>query len=396
MIFGVGLLAYFAGKIIVPKLNELSASNQLPALQFPSFGPAPAPTTTTTAPQTTAAPSQQSSPILIPTTSEMTSPDVVNTQFTFNIVGDVDDNALAAATANNLCGGTTPPTLAIIVGDFAYHCDAQKWWTGSMKACNGKSVMGSVGNHDCSGKGYLELFPVNAGKWTTIKKIGNIAFVSLNTGYCSAQCSNPNTEEPTVKQAQDDPNVKFIVVHFHKPIFTANTAPDTPASFHTMLMKYPKVKMVFAGHNHTYKRYTIQGGIQYITVGAGGHDKSSSTPVTKGPSSGTVGVAKCRVAADGSITCQYVANNGEICDQWGLTAEGKHTGSAGVTPSTGPKSAEAAFAQTSFYSHLNPINYPTKEERDNAYLEMMDRRIPQRKFNNTIYHYSTRVMRRRR
>ena len=28
-----------------------------------------------------------------------------------------------------------------------------------MKACNGKNVLGSVGNHDCSGKGFLEIFP---------------------------------------------------------------------------------------------------------------------------------------------------------------------------------------------------------------------------------------------
>ena len=56
-------------------------------------------------------------PILTPTSSEMTSPNVIGTGFTFNVVGDLDDNALAAATATNLCGGN--PTLVLIIGDFA-------------------------------------------------------------------------------------------------------------------------------------------------------------------------------------------------------------------------------------------------------------------------------------
>lgn len=390
-IFGVGILAYFGYKVLLPKLQQGFQMPEFPTIQFPQAQAAPTPTPVAqpaTAPSqsTTRKPSSSSSSSPIVPTSQATSPNVPGTALTFTVVGDIDDNALAAQTAQNLCGGN--PTVVLIIGDFAYHCNAQKWWTGSMKACNGKNVIGSVGNHDCGGKGFLELFPANGGKWTTFKRIGNIGFVGLNTGTCNAVCSNPSDEEHVVKQAQADPNVKFIVVHFHKPIFTANTAPDTPASFHTMLMKYPKVKMVFAGHNHTYKRYAPQGGIQYVTVGAGGHDKTSSTPVQKGPSSGTVGVAKCRVAADGSITCQYVANNGEVCDQWGLTAQGKHTGTGGVTPKTGPKSAEAAYAYQSFYSHLDPIDYPDKEERDNAYIMMMDRLIPQRKFNNKIYHYS--------
>ena len=247
---------------------------------------------------------------LTPTSSEMTSPNVIGTGFTFNVVGDIDDNALAAATATNLCGGN--PTLTLIIGDFSYHCDAQKWWTGSMKACNGKKNLGSVGNHDCSGKGYLDLFPLNGGKWEMTYKVGNIAFIAVNTGYCSAQCMDLKSEA-LFQAAQADPSVKFIVAHFHKPIFTSGTAPDAPMSLHSMMKKYPKVKMAFAGHNHKYIRFVPIEGIQYITAGRGGHDATGKEPITKGPSSNTVGVVKCRVGTDGGMSCQYVANNGTIC-----------------------------------------------------------------------------------
>lgn len=405
-IFGVGILGYFMYKVILPKLQDTTNSNfQLPDFNFPSpqqqqpmiptaAAAAPKPT-----PTTTKQPTKPKQPILTPTTSEMTSPNVAGTAFTFNVVGDLDDNALAAATATNLCGSN--PTVVLIIGDFAYHCNAQKWWTGSMKSCNGKNVLGSVGNHDCSGKGFLELFTANGGKWEFTKKVGNIAFIAVNTGYCSATCMNPSTSEPLFRQAQADPSIKFIVAHFHKPIFTTGTAPDAPMSLHNMMKKYPKVKMAFAGHNHSYRRYAPQDGIQYITAGAGGHDKSSSTAVTKGPSSGSVGVVKCRVSTDGAITCQYVANSGEILDQWGLTAQGKHTGTGGVTPKGGTAPGESGYAQA-FYTHhnqqLNPPPLPPadKEERDNAFLSMMDRRNiilhPQRKFNNRIYHYSNMVL----
>ena len=201
----------------------------------------------------------------------MTSPNVAGTAFTFNVVGDVDETP---ATATNLCGQN--PTLAIFVGDFAYHCNAQKWWTGSMKACNGKDVMGSLGNHECGGKGFLELFPVNGGKWETIKKLGNIAIIAVNTGSCGAVCANPSSVEPLFQQAQNDPSVKFIIAHHHKSIFTTSITPDASPAYHTMYKKYPKVKMVFAGHNHYYARYKIIDGIQYITVGTGGHDLSDS------------------------------------------------------------------------------------------------------------------------
>jgi len=344
-IFGVGILSYLLYKTVLPKLQQQQVN-------------------------------------LFPTTATMTSPKVASSSLTFNVVGDIDHTP---ATASNLCG--TPPTLAIIIGDFAYDCNAQSWWTNDMKPCNGKNVIGSVGNHDCGGKGYIDLFPANGGKWTFIKKIGSIAFVALNTGTCSAVCSNPATEEPVIRQAQADPSVKFIVVHFHKPIFTSGTAPDTPMSFHTMLKKYPKVKMAFAGHNHTYKRYVPIDGIQYITCGQGGH-AGNNTP-TKGASSSTIGVVKCRVSSDGGITCQYVANNGTVLDQWGLTAAGKHTGTGGVTPKQGSGSAESGYVQ-SFYTAVDQSGYDfkDKEDRDNAVIAMMDahelRVNPRRKFNNRI------------
>ena len=164
-----------------------------------------------------------------------------------------------------------------------------------------------------------------------------------------------------------------------------------------MMKKYSKVKMAFAGHNHKYVRYIPIDGIQYITAGRGGHDASGKEAITKGASSNTVGVVKCRVATDGSMSCQYVANSGEILDTWGLTAAGKHTGSGGVTPKGGSAPSESS-GYVSSYLGTNAVYYDgdnaDKEERDNAILDLMfqqDLRLhPRRKLNNSIYHYSSR------
>ena len=405
IVAGAGVVMYYGYSIVLSKLNQQSqmAPPQLiappsPLPPTPPMTPSP-PTNTIQEPTNEEKPKQgkKEEPIVLPTNSEMTSPNVAGTQFTFNVVGDIDDNALAAATATNLCGDN--PTVTLIIGDFAYHCNAQKWWTGSMKPCNGKqNVFGSVGNHDCNGKGFLELFPANGGKWEFTKKIGNIAFIAVNTGYCSARCMNVATSEPLFQQAQADPSVKFIVVHFHKPIFVSgNASADAPMELHNMMKKYSKVKMAFAGHNHKYVRYIPIEGIQYITAGRGGHDATGKEPIKKGNTSNNVGVVKCRVSQDGGMTCQYVANSGEVLDSWGLTAQGKHTGTGGATPKGGTAPSESGYVEA--YLATNNM-YVDKEARDNAILDIMFqqelRLHPQRKFNNTIYHYSTNTNRYRR
>lgn len=394
---GAGLVMYYSYGIILSKLNQ----QQVPPLAPFTPPPAQTPVSTPNSPSTNTItePTKEkekpiskpkSEPIVLPTTSEMTSPDVAGTSFTFNVVGDID---YFEGTGQNLCGDN--PTVALIIGDFDYGkpCNPQKWWTTTMKPCNGKKNLGSVGNHDCNGKGFLELFPLNGGKWEFTYKVGNIAFIAVNTGFCSARCMNPSTSEPLFKQAQADPSVKFIVAHFHKPIFTTGTAPDAPMELHHMMKKYPKVKMAFAGHNHSYRRFAPIEGIQYITAGAGGHDKTKGSPVTKGPSSGSVGVVKCRVDSNGGMSCQYVANSGEVLDSWGLTAEGRHTGTGGISPKGGSTPSESGYARA-FFAQLDSMEYPDKETRDNAFLHMMDtlnaRLYPQRQFNNVIYHYSRR------
>jgi calcineurin-like phosphoesterase family protein len=382
--------------ISIPFITPDVSALAVPPLPTPAVVP-PSPSTSsatdTTKPKSSSSNKKQpevtKEEILTPNTSEMTSPNVAGTSFTFNVVGDID---YYEGTGQNLCGDN--PTVALIIGDFSYDCNSQKWWTTTMKACNGKKVLGSVGNHDCSGKGFIDLFPLNGGKWEFIYKIGNIAFIAVNTGYCSAQCMNLNSEA-LFKQAQADPSVKWIVAHFHKPVFTSGTAPDAPMSLHNMMRKYSKVKMAFAGHNHTYKRYVPQGGIQYITAGRGGHDAAKgSNTIKKGPDSGTVGVVKCRVDANGGISCQYVANSGEILDSWGLTADGRHTGTGGVVPKGGTASGESAYVQAFYTQFINDhlYDFSDKEDRDNAFIFMMDKRnailYPQRQFNNKIYHYS--------
>ena len=291
--------------------------------------------------------------------------------FTFNVVGDIDHNK---PTGDALCGDN--PSLALIIGDFAYDCNADKWWKGTMSACNGKNVIASVGNHDCDGKGFIDLFPLNGGKWEFIHKRGNIAFIAVNTGYCNNECSDPKTSKSLFDQAQNDPSVKWIIVHQHKPIFTAGVSPDAPMSYHTMYKKYSKVKFVFAGHNHTYKRYTVQDGIRYITCGQGGHAGNNSDSQV-GPSTGRIGVVKCSVGLDGSISCKYVASSdGKVLDTFGMSSGGNHTGSGGVEPS---QNASSSYARSLYNTRLPPRYIPIKEEIDNAIIAEMDKEYARRR-----------------
>ena len=118
-------------------------------------------------------------------------------------------------------------------------------------------------------------------------------------------------------------------------------------------------------------------------------------------SSKSIGVAKCRVSTDGGISCQFVSSSGKVLDSWGLTGAGKHTGTGGIPPKAGPVAGTVisnSFVQAYYSSYLsqpqtNPYEEDRKEERDEFFSKIFQRQYdkmnPRRKFNNTIYHYST-------
>lgn len=238
--------------------------------------------------------------------------------FTFNVAGDFRDTP---ATGYNLVSDN--PDFIIMTGDYGIKTKNPKEWTSSTMAMiknSGIPVYGALGNND-NGNEYLNTGFFTNKNWSYSFAAGNIAFVVANT-----EDENVAVTDAFLARAQNDPNVKWIIVVMHESIWHpvgTSVRSDTTIDFHSTFQKYSKVKMVIAGHTHVYARMVPVDGILYIMNGIGGQNpsKGSTEPSTFSKINGAL---HCRVTIDGSITCSNISNgSGAVVDKFTIEADGK-------------------------------------------------------------------------
>lgn len=237
--------------------------------------------------------------------------------FTFNVAGDFRDTP---ATGYNLVSDN--PDFIIMTGDYGIKTKNPKEWTSSTMAMiknSGIPVYGALGNND-NGNEYLNTGFFTNKNWSYSFAAGNIAFVVANT-----EDENVAVTDAFLARAQNDPNVKWIIVVMHESIWHpvgTSVRSDTTIDFHSTFQKYSKVKMVIAGHTHVYARMVPVDGILYIMNGIGGQNpsKGSTEPSTFSKINGAL---HCRVTIDGSITCSNISNgSGAVVDKFTIEADG--------------------------------------------------------------------------
>ena len=238
--------------------------------------------------------------------------------FTFNVAGDFRDTP---ATGYNLVSDN--PDFIIMTGDYGIKTKNPKEWTSSTMAMiknSGIPVYGALGNND-NGNEYLNTGFFTNKNWSYSFAAGDIAFVVANT-----EDENVAGTDAFLARAQNDPNVKWIIVLMHESIWHpvgTSVRSDTTIDFHSTFQKYSKVKMVIAGHTHVYARMVPVDGILYIMNGIGGQNpsKGSTEPSTFSKINGAL---HCRVTVDGSITCSNISNgSGAVVDKFTIEADGK-------------------------------------------------------------------------
>lgn len=237
--------------------------------------------------------------------------------FTFNVAGDFRDTP---ATGYNLVSDN--PDFIIMTGDYGIKTKNPKEWTSSTMAMiknSGIPVYGALGNND-NGNEYLNTGFFTNKNWSYSFAAGDIAFVVANT-----EDENVAVTDAFLARAQNDPNVKWIIVVMHESIWHpvgTSVRSDTTIDFHSTFQKYSKVKMVIAGHTHVYARMVPVDGILYIMNGIGGQNpsKGSTEPSTFSKINGAL---HCRVTIDGSITCSNISNgSGAVVDKFTIEADG--------------------------------------------------------------------------
>jgi hypothetical protein len=271
----------------------------------------------------------------IPTSSSSKQANQSN-NFSFGTAGDWGSNSDTAATASNIASHQNQ--IVIGLGDFCYCGSPDSWWNGPLAPINHLMFRGAQGNHDADNSGsseYLRLFGQN--NWTSSFNYKNVHFVPIDTE------SNPDAAalDKDLATARQDPNIKWIVAFYHKPIYTSptNHEPDEAGIKNIVVPLFDKyhVDLVLQAHNHNYQRsyplkadmvtetrpdsiYQSPKGSIYMVVGTGGQDfypLNGQAPYIQNQFTGIPGFLKVDVS-DTSLKGTFFANDGTIKDTFAI------------------------------------------------------------------------------
>ena len=221
------------------------------------------------------------------------------------------------------------PDIVLILGDFSYNGNAEQWWSENMDALNNLNVIAALGNNDDPNDEFLNLWPLNEGRWEFIYKVSNVAFVAFNT-----EENDPETIDPLLAQAQADPSVDHIIPFGHKTVFTPTPGkplkPDADREYFDVFKKYNKIRMILGGHNHFYARMNAvpETNFIYVTVGNGGANPHEDSGESGSPPKQYVesnGALHCDDNGD-QISCKMISNEGKVWDDFTITP-GNHPAS---------------------------------------------------------------------
>jgi len=271
----------------------------------------------------------------IPTSSSSKQANQSN-NFSFGTAGDWGSNSDTAATASNIASHQNQ--IVIGLGDFCYCGSPDSWWNGPLAPINHLMFRGAQGNHDADNSGsseYLRLFGQN--NWTSSFNYKNVHFVPIDT--------ESNTDAAALDKdlatARQDPNIKWIVAFYHKPIYTSptNHEPDEAGIKNIVVPLFDKyhVDLVLQAHNHNYQRsyplkadmvtetrpdsvYQSPKGSIYMVVGTGGQDSyplNGQAPYIQNQFTAIPGFLKVDVS-DTSLKGTFFANDGTIKDTFAI------------------------------------------------------------------------------
>ena len=271
----------------------------------------------------------------IPTSSSSKQANQSN-NFSFGTAGDWGSNSDTAATASNIASHQNQ--IVIGLGDFCYCGSPDSWWNGPLAPINHLMFRGAQGNHDADNSGsseYLRLFGQN--NWTSSFNYKNVHFVPIDTE------SNPDAAalDKDLATARQNPNIKWIVAFYHKPIYTSptNHEPDEAGIKNIVVPLFDKyhVDLVLQAHNHNYQRsyplkadtitetkpdsvYQSPKGSIYMVVGTGGQDfypLDGQAPYIQNQFTAIPGFLKVDVS-DTSLKGTFFANDGTIKDTFAI------------------------------------------------------------------------------
>jgi len=267
--------------------------------------------------------------------------------FNIAVVGDIGVRLESERTLRNIA--LADPEVILIAGDLGY-TSAEKWFNFS-DYLGKERIHIALGNHELDygeEKEYLRHYGEENEFYSF--NYENVHFVALSTETDYSQDSEQfNFLENDLRSASVDPDIDWIIVWFHRPMYVGTTGGATPevvfrSSMQPLFDKYD-VDLVLQGHKHSYERnkplqfnsiitddathaYIDPPGQIYVTVGTGGAGHSvygfRNYEWTIIQNNEDFGFLDIKITAYGKqILAKFKTNSGEIRDFFQICLPGK-------------------------------------------------------------------------
>jgi predicted phosphodiesterase len=266
---------------------------------------------------------------------------IAPSDFNFVAAGDWGCTDDTTKTVNNILEKN--PELILGLGDYSYEKTADCWLK-IVKPINDKMKI-AMGNHDVENLNkYINHFGLRDQYYSF--NYYNIHFISLSTELAyEIDSSQYEFVKNDLSKAASNPNIKWIVVYFHKQMYTSpsnhNDYPSLRNTYHPLFYKYG-VDLVLQAHNHNYERtypikfnsnspfnpiatttntntYTDPDGQIFATIGTGGSSLYTFTDkedhfVKQYEGFGILNIDITNKTQ--TLTGKFYANNGKIIDEF--------------------------------------------------------------------------------
>jgi hypothetical protein len=269
---------------------------------------------------------------------------VAPSEFNFAAAGDWGCTDDTTDTVNNILGKN--PELVLGLGDYSYDEDPAECWLKKVKPINDKMKI-AIGNHDMEKLNiYTNHFDLREQYYSF--NYYNVHLVALSTEIAYKPFSSQyEFIENDLSRAASDSNIDWIVVYFHKQMYTSpsnhDDYPTLRSTYHPLFNEYG-VDLVLQAHNHNYERtfpikfnsnspsnplatttntdtYTDPDGQIFATIGTGGVSLYAFTDkadhfVKQYGDFGILNIDVTNEPQSSSLTGKFYANNGKIIDQF--------------------------------------------------------------------------------
>src|SRR5215218_1767715 len=179
--------------------------------------------------------------------------------FNFAAAGDWGCNSNTNKNVQSILSKNSELILGL--GDYSYESKADCWLK-SILPINDRMKI-SIGNHDSDEEEgpeitvqFLDHFNLDKQYYSFSK--GSVFFLVMSTQVSYSKNSEQfNFVKQELEKASKDPNIDWVVVYYHKPMYASSTKHTGLTSlrdiYHPLFDQY-KVDLVLSGHNHNYQR----------------------------------------------------------------------------------------------------------------------------------------------